>query len=212
MLRATRATRERPRPDSGRRSTARSRSSDAAAARRGAAASRRACAVSTLSSTLADASPAGTESSAARARGTVTTRSNRSRRACDSLARNEARRCAEHEHSAARVAASSARAEIHRRHQLEARGKDRLASDARNRHDAVLERLPQGFEHRPLELGQLVEQQARPDGRGSPRRDADLRRRRRPQRLTRSDAAHETAGARRTARLRTVSRPLSGCA
>ena len=89
----------------------------------------------------------------------MTTRSKRSSSARESLSRNAASRCGEHEHSAAGsprpphghrfiVATSWKRA-----------GKSACPCDPRDRDDAVLERLPQRLERRPLELGQLVEQQ-----------------------------------------------------
>ena len=58
-----------------------------------------------------------------------------------------------------RVATRAARAEVHGRDELKAGREHRAAADARDRDRAVLERLPQCFEHRPGELGQLVEQQ-----------------------------------------------------
>ena len=96
---------------------------------------------------------------AARGRGTVTTRSKRSRSARESFVAERASRCGEHEHSAAGsprppqgqrfiVATSWKRA-----------GKTRPPDDARDGDDAVLERLAERLERRPLELGQLVEQQ-----------------------------------------------------
>ena len=58
-----------------------------------------------------------------------------------------------------RVAAAAARAEVHRRHELEAGREERHALRAGDADDAVLERLAQRLERRPHELGQLVEQQ-----------------------------------------------------
>ena len=52
-----------------------------------------------------------------------------------------------------------ARARIHRGNQLEARGEDGRPSDPRDGNMPVLERLAQGLEHIPIELGQLVEKQ-----------------------------------------------------
>src|SRR5437763_1959671 len=59
----------------------------------------------------------------------------------------------------ARVSARTARAEVHRRDELEARGKHRAPRRAGNADDAVLEWLPKRLERRPRELGKLVEEQ-----------------------------------------------------
>ena len=89
----------------------------------------------------------------------MTTRSKRSSSARESLSRNAASRCGEHEHVGRRVAPAGTRTEVHRRDELEPGREERLALRARDRDDAVLERLPQRLERRPLELRQLVEQQ-----------------------------------------------------
>ena len=57
------------------------------------------------------------------------------------------------------IATPGAGAQVHRRDQLEAGREERQPLDAGDRHDAVLERLAQRLERRPLELGQLVEEQ-----------------------------------------------------
>ena len=87
IVRATRATRARPRPESGSRSTARSSSSEAAAGRRGSSRRSRASAPTTRSRTAADGSPGGAASSSARGRGIATTRSKRSSSARDTFSR-----------------------------------------------------------------------------------------------------------------------------
>ena len=101
IVAATRATRARPRPESGRESTARASSSAPGfegSADRGASRQPR----STRSRTAADdGSPGDPPSSVARARGTWTTRSKRSSSARESLSRYAASRCGEQEHSAA---------------------------------------------------------------------------------------------------------------
>ncbi len=58
-----------------------------------------------------------------------------------------------------RIAARSAGAQVHRRHQLEARREDKPAADTRDRDGAVLERLPQSLQRIPRELRQLVEEE-----------------------------------------------------
>jgi hypothetical protein len=57
-----------------------------------------------------------------------------------------------------RVATSSARTEVHRCDQLKSSGEHNAAGSTRDRYEAVLERLPQRLERRPLELGELIEQ------------------------------------------------------
>ena len=99
-VRATRATRARPRAESGSRSVARVSSSLASSVRLGAASLSRSRAATTRVRTGSDASLGPAASSVARGRGTVTTRSKRSRSARESLSRKDAIRCAEHEHSA----------------------------------------------------------------------------------------------------------------
>src|SRR5204862_3819725 len=61
-----------------------------------------------------------------------------------------------------RVAARAARTQIHRRDELEPGREDRASGDPRDRDDAVLERLAEGFQRRPRELGKLVEQENAP--------------------------------------------------
>src|SRR5581483_6646495 len=87
IVRARRATRARPRPESASRSTALESSVSAAGTRCGGSLRSRARAASTRSRTAVDGSPAGAASSEARARGTVRTRSKRSRSARESLSR-----------------------------------------------------------------------------------------------------------------------------
>src|SRR6185437_12169264 len=98
---ATRATLARPRADSGNRSTARLNSSFASRDRRSGSSRARSRAAVTRSRTASDRSPGAPSSSQARGRGTVTTRSNRSSSARESLSRYAANRATEHEHSAA---------------------------------------------------------------------------------------------------------------
>ena len=59
---------------------------------------------------------------------------------------------------AARIAPSAAGTEVHRRDESEPRGEEPAAADASDRDDAVLERLAQRLEHRARELRQLVEE------------------------------------------------------
>ena len=135
----------------------------------------------------------GAANSSARGRGIAMTRSNdratpvrpsrgRPRSAVDCRAQ-----------SAAPFPTPSTRAEVHRRDESESRREERMPADTRNRHDAVLERLPQRLEHRPRELRQLVEQE---DAAVREARLAGARRRRRRRRSPpprRRDAARETA-------------------
>jgi hypothetical protein len=58
-----------------------------------------------------------------------------------------------------RVAARAAWTEVHGRDEGEARREQRSPAHARDADDAVLQRLPERLERRPLELGQLVEEQ-----------------------------------------------------
>ena len=53
----------------------------------------------------------------------------------------------------------AAGARIHRSDELELRREIGLARRARDMDAATFERLAQGFEHAPIELGQLVEEQ-----------------------------------------------------
>src|SRR5581483_10235417 len=57
------------------------------------------------------------------------------------------------------VAARAARTQVHRADQLEARRKHGPARHTRDADDAIFERLAERLEHRPLELGQLVEKE-----------------------------------------------------
>ena len=87
--------------------------------------------------------------------------------ALDTLGRARARR--------RRIAAGAARAEVHRRDQLEARRETTHGHHPGDDHHAVLERLAQRLEHRPGELGQLVEEEhavVREAGLAGPRRVA----------------------------------------
>src|SRR4051812_11976185 len=87
IVRATRATRARPRAESGSRSTARLSSSFAAVDRVSGSPRARSRAPATRSRTASECSPGAPSSSRARGRGTVTTRSKRSSSARDSLSR-----------------------------------------------------------------------------------------------------------------------------
>ena len=58
-----------------------------------------------------------------------------------------------------RIAAGAAGAQVHRPDELEARRERRAAADARDRDDAVFERLPQRLEGGTRKLGELVEQE-----------------------------------------------------
>ena len=160
IVRATRATRARPRPESGSRSTARvEQLVGRRRAREAAPREQLSRACDHALATAAEGSAGGAASSCARGRGTVTTRSKRSSSARESLSRKAASRCAEHEHSTAGsprpphgqrfiVATSWKRA-----------GKSAMPWARAMLTIAVLERLAQRLERRPHELGQLVEQQ-----------------------------------------------------
>ena len=159
MVRATRATRTRPRPESGSLSTALDRSSDAASVLRGSVDRRRPRAISTRSRTAAEASPGGAASSAARGRGIATARSKRSSSARESFSRYAASRCGVQAHSTAGSPRAPHGTHVHRADELEASREERMPTDARDRDDAVLERLAERLQHRAWKLGQLVEQQ-----------------------------------------------------
>ena len=107
----------------------------------------------------ADGSAGGAASSAARGRGIATARSNRSRSARESFSRYAASRCVVHAHSTA----GSPRAPHGHMFivptSCEACREERVAADARDRNDAVLQRLSQRLEHGARELRQLVEEQ-----------------------------------------------------
>jgi hypothetical protein len=84
---------------------------------------------------------------------------------------------------ARRRAAPAARTRVHRGDELKARGQTHAAVRARDPDLALFERLAQRLEHRPPELGQLVEEQAsavcggsRPVGRPAATRHARVRR------------------------------------
>ena len=83
--------------------------SSASCVRRSGGPASRARPATTRSRTGADASAGPAASSSARGRGTVTTRSKRSSSARESLSRNAASRCGEHEHSAAGSPRAAAR-------------------------------------------------------------------------------------------------------
>ena len=57
------------------------------------------------------------------------------------------------------VATPAAGAEVHRRDEPEPGREQRAATDARDRHDPVLEGLPERLEHRPRKLRQLVQEE-----------------------------------------------------
>ena len=183
-VRATRATRARPRPDSGRRSTARSSSSEDADVRRNGR-------PPSLLSRSDDADAHGLRALAgrgcqlgrarARHRDDEVEPVEEGARELVAVRREPLRRA-----GALRggVSSRAARAQVHRRDELEARGKDGLAARARDRDDTVLERLAQRLQHRPVKLRQLVEEQDAPvrEARlawSRPRPAADDRRRRR---------------------------------
>ena len=88
-------------------------------------------------------------------------RAGRCDRAADPrCARDSARRCpALHLHLPRVVAEVAARAGVHRRDELEARGKIRLARGARDGDAARFERLAQHLEHVAAEFRQLVEEE-----------------------------------------------------
>ena len=159
-VRATRATRARPRPESGTRSTARSSSADAASVRRRTSPSR---SRSRRRSTRARTRGGGL----ARRRSQLLRPRPRHRddeveaveqRSRDLLAiRRDPLRAAAA--VGGRVAPASARAQVHRRDEAKAGREERLPADPGDRDDAVLERLPQRLEHGSRKLGQLVEEQ-----------------------------------------------------
>ena len=131
--RATRATRARPRPESGSRSTARvEQRRRPAGCAEGSTCASRARASRTRSRTGADPSPAAAASSCARGRGTVTTRSKRSSSARESLFAYAVKPLRRARAGGGRIAARTARAEVHRREQLKAR-RDRAPSPRRAR-------------------------------------------------------------------------------
>ncbi len=156
---ATRATRARPRPESDRRSTARSSSSEAAGE-----SARRWCLAST--GRLDDA---GTDGRRRLARRRSELGGSRARHGHDEVEAIEERprdALAVRLHALGRAGAiacptpaAATRAEVHRGHEPEPGREARPAPNAGDRHLAVLERLPQRLEQRPGELRQLVEQQ-----------------------------------------------------
>ncbi len=214
IVRATRATRARPLPESGSRSTALDSSSEAASVRRGTAVRKRSRASRTRRRTSADGSAGGAASSAARGRGIATARSKRSRSARESFSRYAVSRCVRARALDGRIAPRAARAHVHRADEHEASREERVTADARDRHHAVLERLPQGLENRTRELGQLVQEQdaamsqrhlTRPRIRSSTH---DRRRRRAVVRRAKRRTGHERAPGRKEARNGVDSRHL----
>ena len=176
---ATRATRARPRADSGSRSTALESSSFASPERRSGSPRARSRAASTRRPTASELSPAPPSSSRARGRGTVTTRSNRSSSARESLSRYAAQPRGRARALRGRIAARAARAEVHRRDELEpGREDDPPAAHARS----TIAPSSSGWRSassaaagtRAARRGR-----ARRGGRGSPRRAAASSRRRR---------------------------------
>ena len=88
----------------------------------------------------------------------ATARSKRSRRARDSLPiRGEPLRGTTALDG--RIAPRTARAHVHRADELEASREESVSSDAGDRDDAVLERLPERLEDGARELRQLVEEE-----------------------------------------------------
>ena len=157
---ATRATRARPRPESGSRSTARARRSCAPLlAGTAAPPSRPRAATTRLADSrrsLARLAPQARPRAAAAARLRGRSDPGAPARACRGSGRSAA---ASSVHSDGRIAAGAARAQVHRPDELESRGEDRAAADSRDGDRPVLERLAQGLEHRSRELRQLVEQE-----------------------------------------------------
>ena len=155
--------RARPARDPDRRAAACRRPDRAARTRpargAGAACSRRSAASTTRIRTASDASDDVAASSSARGRGIATTRSNRSSRARETLARYAAILGGRARALDPRIAAAAAGAEVHRRDQPESRREQRTAAHPCDGDDAVLKRLPQRLEHRPRELRQLVEEE-----------------------------------------------------
>ena len=155
-------------------------------------------------------SPFAEASSTARGLGTVTTRSKRSRSARESLSRNAASRCGEHEHSAA----GSPRAP---------HGHRFIVATSWNRAGKIAAPAARAIATTPSSSGWRSASSAgrwnsgnssrsrRRGAPGSPRRAAGPIRRRRSPPSTSCDAARGTAGARRAAaRARRARRP-SGC-
>ena len=160
IVAATRATRARPRPESGSRSTARVSSSSASRrSLRLALAKPRTGGEHALANGRRCLARAGRQLTGTRTRHRDD--ADRSGRAAPARASrgSAASRCGVQAHSSGRVAARPARAEVHRRDELEARREDHPARHPRNADVAVLERLPQRLERGALELGQLVEKE-----------------------------------------------------
>ena len=116
-------------------------------------------AASTRSRTSADASPAPPRAhrrAAAAPRGRGRTGRAARARACRGSA---ATRSGVQEHCAAPIAARTTGTQVHRGDELEARREDGAPGRRGRPRRPVLERLPQRLERRPLELGQLVEEE-----------------------------------------------------
>ena len=185
IVRATRATRARPRPDRGKRSTALDRSSDAASVRRGGEWSRR-------SRAPTHASPHLFRCLRQRRRELCRTRSRHRDSEIEPVeegtrellpVRREPLWRARALDS--RIAAAAARAHVHGADELETRREDRVPADARDRDEAVLERLSQRLQNGARKLRQLVHEQHAAMGQGDlarprARPSSDDRRRRRP--------------------------------
>ena len=129
-------------------------------------------AASTRRRTASELSPAPPSSSRARGRGTVTTQVEAIEQRPRELVavRGEPRGRAGALGS--RIAARPARAEVHRRDELEARREDDPPADARDRDRAVLERLAQAPRARSAGTRPARRGRARRDARGSPLRVA----------------------------------------
>ena len=158
IVRATRATRALPRPDSGKRSTAFERSWEASSVRRGAAMRSRSRATTTRSRTACEASPGGAASSAR-------SRSGHGDREIESVEQRPRQLLPVRGKTLRRapalqgsVPASSAGAHVHGSDELKTSREQGVPTDARDRDDAVLQRLAEGLEHRTRELRELVEQ------------------------------------------------------
>ena len=168
IVRATRATLARPRPESGSRSTARSSSSDAASALVGCIPASLAAPSATRSRTTADASPGGEASSSALGRGI----GNRQIEAIEQRPRDPVAIGGDPGGRArtveARISAGAAGAEVHRADEAEVGREVCTTACSHDRDNTILERLPQGLEHRARELGELVEEEH------SAMREADL--------------------------------------
>ena len=92
-----------------------------------------------------------------------------------------------------RISPAPARTQVHRRDQTEPGRKQRVTTDARDRDDTVLERLPERLENRARELRELVEQEHSAVGKARFSRPRARRRRRRSRPPTLRGAVPETA-------------------